>query len=154
MKFVEVKTSQDFDNLRVLFKEYFSAQKDSLGCQDFEGELDSLEKLYNNDDTSFILVKDLDHRLVACGGIKKLDDDSCELKRVYVRPEYRGRGIARELTNIAINKAKKNNFAKIVLDTSHNLKSALNLYYSLGFEHIEPYYESPCHNPLYLALEL
>lgn len=154
MRFKEAKSQQDFYELKVLFREYFEELKNELGTQDFKTELNLLEETYTKANNFFILVKDVDGNLAGCGGIKKFDEGRCELKRVYIRPKYRGQGIAAILMKKIIEKAKMLNSKIMLLDTAGNLTPAIRLYKNLGFKEIPPYCDGPCKDPVYMSLEL
>lgn len=96
----------------------------------------------------------LDGRTVGCGGLRKLDDEKCELKRLYVKPEARGRGIAGLLLDKLIAGARETGCKEMFLDTLPELKDALGMYERRGFVFTEPYNDSPVDSTLFLKLEL
>ena len=88
------------------------------------------------------LASDAGH-VVGCVGYKPLGGGACELKRLYVRPAFRGRGIARALCDHAIFEAKRKGYMVMRLDTLERLEAAVRLYKELDFVEIDPYYDNP-----------
>ncbi len=93
-------------------------------------------------------------RVVGCVAVRKLDDDTCEMKRLFVRPEARGTGLGRKLAQEIITIARKLGYSLMRLDTLEKLTEAMHLYETLGFRRTEPYYENPLPGVVYWALEL
>jgi ribosomal protein S18 acetylase RimI-like enzyme len=89
-----------------------------------------------------------------CTAIRKIADDICELKRMYVHPAYRGRGIGRQLAVAAIEVARRIGYRRIRLDTLPDMAAAITLYRSLGFTSIPPYCHNPIPGALFMELEL
>ena len=78
----------------------------------------------------------------------------CEMKRLYVRPPFRGRGLARELANELIEDARQRGFRTMLLDTLASMAAARGLYRDLGFVPGAPYYDNPLPGVMFMALEL
>ena len=89
-----------------------------------------------------------------CIALRKLDETRCELKRLYVRPAFRGQGLARLLTEQILRDARTIGYRKILLDTLPFLESAIRLYRSLGFTDAPRYNDSPLDTTLFLQLDL
>jgi len=86
--------------------------------------------------------------------VRNQNDATCEMKRLYMKPEYRGVGLGRRLAEIAIRKAQQLGYSRIVLDTLPSMTEAQSLYESLGFREIEGYYQNPVQGVRYLSREI
>jgi GNAT superfamily N-acetyltransferase len=80
---------------------------------------------------------------IGCGGYQRIDDESCEMKRLFVAPTARGRGAGRALAQELISRARAAGYTAMYLDTSIRQAEAISLYRDLGFEQVEPYHEIP-----------
>lgn len=89
-----------------------------------------------------LLLAEYEGKIIGCAGLKKISQNVGEVKRMYVRPEYRTKGIGRSLLQAIIYEARQIGYSKIRLDSAPFAKSAQSLYYSTGFQNIEPYPES------------
>lgn len=143
MQFIYITGTSGLDEIKLLFAEYFELFKEHLGLQDFEKELKQLPGL-------ILALKD--NKPAGCVGLKKFSNDCCEMGRLYVRSEYRQSGLGKELIKLFIVEAKRKGYKKILLDTVPSFKSAIKLYLLLGFKFIEPYYNSPLKEPLFMEL--
>jgi ribosomal protein S18 acetylase RimI-like enzyme len=136
---------EDVETVRELFREYAASLGFDLGYQDFEREL--------ADPLGFYAVV-----LLAgghgCVGLRDLGEGACEMKRLYVRPAARGRGLGRRLAEAVAGEARRRGFARMRLDTVPSMVEAQALYEELGFREIEPYRFSPIAGTRYLELEL
>jgi putative acetyltransferase len=94
-------------------------------------------------------------RLAGCVALRKIDDGVCEMKRLYVRPEFRGQGIGRRLTTRLMEEAREIGYARMRLDTiSSKMSEAVGMYRSLGFREIASYYQSPIADTIYMEVNL
>jgi GNAT superfamily N-acetyltransferase len=118
-----------------LINEYFDPK-------DFEKELASLPGKYSMPDGSLLLAFYNDQP-AGCVALKKLDESSCEMKRMFVYPEFHGKGIGYALAKAIIDEAKKIGYSTMKLDTSVRQIEAQKLYQGFGFKNIEAYYELP-----------
>ncbi|RYG20987.1 GNAT family N-acetyltransferase [bacterium] len=135
-------TEATLNDVRTLFVEYQAFLNVDLCFQGFEAELASLPKPYEEPEGALVLAY-WDDRLAGCAGIKPLGEDVCELKRLFVRPEFRGQGIGRSLGHRMVDEAKQRGYLRMRLDTLARLGSAVALYRALGFVEIPAYYDNP-----------
>ncbi len=127
---------------RGIFAEYQRELGVDLCFQSFEEELATLPGKYSPPEGVLMLLYD-EGCPVACGALRPLEDGICELKRIYVRPEARRKGIARAISQVLINMAQQLGYQSVRLDTLRRLPGAVDLYTSLGFSEIEPYNFNP-----------
>jgi ribosomal protein S18 acetylase RimI-like enzyme len=146
-------TENEFEQARVLFKEYADMLGVDLSFQDFEKELGNIHVQYNKPDGSLLLVFTNDNP-VGCAGVRRLDEHTAELKRMYVKNGYRGRRIGVELLKLSLNMAKALGYKKIRLDTLENMVKAQELYKSFGFYIIPPYRFNPIRGTIYMEKKL
>lgn len=146
--------------VRDLFSEYTdmlvkgdAAFKQYLDIQNYNDELEHLEKKYGLPEGRLYLAYS-DEELAGCIGLKKIDQINCEMKRLYVRPQFRGKGIGSIFIQQIINDAKEIGYRHMLLDTLPFLKSAIHLYEKYGFYQIESYNDSPMESSIYMKLDL
>lgn len=139
--------------VRGLFEQYQAELGVDLGFQNFAAELRDLPGSYAAP-AGCLLVADTGARLVGCVASKALPEGAAEMKRLYVEPAQRGRGLARLLVLELIDRTRALGYARILLDTLPSMVGAQRLYASLGFTDIEPYTYNPIRGTRYLALEL
>jgi len=150
---VSVKSAQDLEHIRVLFKEYADSLGFDLDFQDFQEELDGLPGEYSPAEGCLLLAKD-GRQIIGCVALRKIDRKTCEMKRLYVRPDFRGKGIGRALSQKIINEARRIGYKKMRLDTIPTMKQANALYHSFGFKKIKPYRYNPIKGALFMELNL
>lgn len=141
------------ETARGLFLEYARSLDFSLCFQDFDKELASLPGDYCPPAGKLILAYQYG-RLAGCIAMRKFDRITCEMKRLYVKPEFRGKGIGKILAQEIIDDAKQAGYTKMFLDTVPSMKEAISLYHSLGFIEIEPYRPNPIAGAKYMSLVL
>jgi ribosomal protein S18 acetylase RimI-like enzyme len=141
------------DEVKQLFIEYANSLEVSLCFQDFETELIELPGKYSLPDGNLILAL-VNGRAAGCIALRKISNEICEMKRLYVRDNYRELGIGRKLVNLIIEEAKRLNYSFIRLDTLPTMKEAQNLYRILGFTEIEAYVNNPIEGTKYMELKL
>ena len=140
-------------HIRGLFTEYQQWLGVDLCFQGFDAEMLDLPGKYAEPMGCLLLARD--GEAVAGGvGLWPLDDDVCEMKRLYVRPPWLGRGLGRRLAVAIVDEARDRGYRCMRLDTLPHLTAALGLYRSLGFADTEPYYDNPLDGVSYLELDL
>jgi GNAT superfamily N-acetyltransferase len=145
----------DMQTVRALFSEYAHELGLDLCFQGFAQELQNLPGNYAPPDGALLLAEDTDGEHVGCVGLRPIDADGvCEMKRLYVRPVARGRGIGRLLTEEILSRATDAGYRTMRLDTLGILKPALRLYRSLGFVPREAYYDNPLAGVIYMEKSL
>jgi putative acetyltransferase len=139
---------------RELFLEYAKSLNFSLCFQSFDQELAGLPGDYSPPDGRLLL---LEHggKLAGCVALHKLDADTCEMKRLYLRPEFRGKGLGLCLVRTIIHEARQIGYRRMRLDTVEPvMKDAVAMYQRMGFKEIAPYCPNPIEGAMYMELEL
>ncbi len=144
----------------MLFSEYTdmliagdSSFREYLAIQNYDEEINHLEKKYGNPYGRLYLAF-YDDKLAGCIGLRKIDGQRCEMKRLYVRPEFRGKQIGSFLIEKIVDDARKIGYTQMLLDTLPFLKSAIRLYQKYGFYEIESYNDSPMDTSIFMRLDL
>lgn len=158
---VEIKPAYDYEEqIRELFLEYTEMTKKNkpefekyLGKQGFDEELKHLQEKYGMPKGRLYLAL-ADGKPAGCIGLRRIDDKNCEMKRLYVRPQFRGQKIGRRLVETIIKVAREIGYQWMLLDTFPFLKSAILLYKKMGFYEVESYNNSPMEDLVYLKLDL
>ena len=153
---MQIVCAHDADHaptVRLLFQEYAASLGHSLCFQGFAEELATLPGKYAPPDGR-LLVGQCDGQPVACVALRKFAEGICEMKRLYVRPAFRGRGFARQLARAAIDAAREAGYRAIKLDTLASMTAAVRLYESLGFRRTAAYYDNPLPDVVYFELLL
>lgn len=139
-----------------LFVEYAASLDFSLAYQDFATELAGLPGAYAAPSGALLLARIAG---ASCGvvAMRRHAGDICEMKRLYVRPEHRGRdanapSIGRQLATAIIDEARRRGYRSMRLDTIDTMTAAIALYRSMGFREIAPYYASPLPNTVFMEL--
>jgi ribosomal protein S18 acetylase RimI-like enzyme len=143
---------EQFEETRRLFKEYASTLGVDLCFQDFENELKELPGEYS-EPNGCILLAFLDSALAGCVALRPLSSEICEMKRMYVRPTFRGQGIGRILAQDVITEARRR-YEKMRLDSLPTMREAQALYRSLGFREIDAYRPNPIEGAVFMELKL
>ena len=137
-----------------MFKDYATWLEIDLCFQNFEKELAGLPGDYAPPDGRLLLAYD-DARLAGGVALRKIGDNTCEMKRLFVRSQFRGKGLGRGLIQAIIREARAIGYQRMCLDTlPPKMNDAIALYRSLGFEEIEPYYENPVSGAIFMELSL
>jgi putative acetyltransferase len=140
-------------NVRALFQEYADSLEFDLGFQNFRQELEELPGEYVLPEGRLILAL-YENRPAGCIALRPLEAGVCELKRLYVRPAFRGRGIGFALSEMLIREAIETGYRRMRLDSIDTMTSALSLYRRFGFREIPPYRYNPIPGALYFELDL
>ena len=146
-------TSEEMGVARVLFEEYAAALEIDLGYQGFADELAGLPGCYAPP-RGRLLTAWAGEEAAGCVALRPLAEDVCEMKRLYVRPKFRGSGIGKQLTEAIIAEARQTGYAIMRLDTVPKLEAATRLYESLGFVPRDAYYETPVVGTVFMELAL
>jgi ribosomal protein S18 acetylase RimI-like enzyme len=150
---VEAATQADYALGRALFEEYARSIDVDLCFQDFAAELDRLSVMYAAPAGALLLAR-AGMETAGCVGLRKLRDDICEMKRLYVRPEFRGRQFGRRMAEDIARRARELGYRTLVLDTLGTMDAAQGLYLSMGFQPATSYYVNPLPNVKYFSLDL
>ncbi|HEX4598960.1 MAG TPA: GNAT family N-acetyltransferase [Burkholderiaceae bacterium] len=149
----QAQVESDFAAAHSLFLEYAQQLGVSLCFQGFAEELETLDQMYGPPHGCLMLARHGDEH-IGCIGVRRIDAQVCEMKRLYVRDVARGSGTGRRLAQAAIEAGRGLGYRKMVLDTLGDMAAARNLYATLGFRQIRPYYENPLPGVTYMELDL
>ncbi|KAF7193483.1 Acetyltransferase [Pseudocercospora fuligena] len=152
-----VRSKEDLETTKALFKVYAESLGIDLTFQDFASEMASMPGKYAPPEGALFLAHNSEDEVVGCVGLRPLPSAGkgfCEMKRLYVDPKGRGMGIGKALAETAIDEAKRLGYEHVVLDTLANMTSARKLYRWLGFVPVEAYYENPIDGTMYMQLDL
>jgi len=150
---VRAEAPGPLEMIRLLIVEYAASLPVDVTHEGVDREARELPGDYGPPRGTLLLALEGD-RPVGCAALRPLGPDACELKRVYVRAEARGRGIGRTLVETLIEDARRIGYRRMRLDTIPALKPALGLYRSLGFRFIAPYRAIPTERALFMELRL
>ena len=157
IKVVAQRAVADINAVRLLFEEYAQSLNVDLCFQNFDAELQNLPGEYAAPRGTLLLATVSD-ALAGCCALRPLDavdyPNACEMKRLYVRPAYRGLRLGRMLAEAILDAARVSGYGCILLDTLDDMEAARALYRELGFEDIPPYYYNPVSGAHYLKAEL
>ena len=146
-------STADMEHVRALFIEYQQWLDVDLCFQGFDEELLSLPGAYAPPRGRLLLAR-IDETVAGTVGMWPLGADVCEMKRLYVRPSYLGRGLGRRLAGAIVDEAKAAGYARMRLDSLERLVAARTLYESMGFARIPAYYDNPLDGVLFMQLDL
>jgi putative acetyltransferase len=145
------------DAARAIFREYAASLDVDLCFQNFEAELAGLPGEYAAPAGALLLAR-VGGQVAGCGALRALRDvdyaNACEMKRLFVRPAFRRLGLGRRLAQALFDRALQAGYSTLLLDTLDDMEAARELYVSLGFEEIPPYYFNPIPGAHYLKAEL
>ncbi|MBQ4536094.1 MAG: GNAT family N-acetyltransferase [Lachnospiraceae bacterium] len=148
------------DEVKILFDEYTNMLIEGnpdfqkyLAIQNYDEELEHLESKYGLPDGRLYLAY-FEKQLAGCVGLRKINGSDCEMKRLYVRPQFRGNHIGDYLVKFIIEEARKIGYSHMLLDTLPFLDTAIQMYKKHGFYEISSYNNSPMEGLVYMKLEL
>lgn len=149
-----VEDGPDLDAIRELFREYETELDEDICFQSFEEELKDPLKKYGPPSGDLMLAYWGDE-VAGCIALTKMKDEgACEMKRLYVRPQFRKNKIGRILVEDLLTSARERNYRIMRLDTFEKLQPAVQLYKHFGFKNISAYYNNPLPGVVYMEKEL
>lgn len=154
LQFLQAESPSQIAQARELFLEYAQTLGFSLCFQNFDKELASLPGDYAPP-AGRLLLAEYDGQLAGCVALHKLEEGVCEMKRLYLRPEFRGKRLGRVLANRILAEARQIGYQRMRLDTVEPvMKDAVAMYRKIGFREIAPYCSNPIPGALYMELKL
>jgi len=154
MRLLQVESEEEVQEARQLFEEYAEWLGFNLCFQNFNKELAELPGAYAPPNGRLLLAIENDE-VAGCVALRKIGEGIGEMKRLYVRPEFRGKGLGRTLTETIINAARESGYQRLRLDTlPGKMDQAIAMYRSLGFKDIERYYNNPYEAAAFMELIL
>ena len=153
MEIVTVSSGPQVEQVRGLFEEYWTSFGFTPCFQNFGEEVATLPGDYAPPDGRLALVR-LDGEPAGCAALRRFDAGRCEAKRLYVRPQFRGRGLGRAIMNWLIAESRAAGYSEMLGDTMPVMEQALEMYDRMGFERTGPYSSHPTEGAIYLRLKL
>ena len=154
LSFAQAESPPEIARARELFLEYAQSLGFRLCFQNFDKELADLPGDYAPP-AGRLLLAEYEGQLAGCVALHKLEDDICEMKRLYLRPQFRGKGLGRALADRIIAEAREIGYQRMRLDTVEPaMKDAVAMYQRIGFREIAPYCTNPIAGALYMELRL
>lgn len=153
LEIVSITKGENLARARELFLAYAEWIGIDLSFQNFNEELENLPGDYAPPDGCLLLALD-GEKAAGCVALRKSADDICEMKRLYVLPEFQGLSVGRKLAEVLIIEAKGLGYARMRLDTLPKMAAAQKLYRSLGFKEIAPYRFNPELGAVFMELDL
>ena len=149
-----VEDGPDLETIGILFREYQDFIEVSLCFQSFDEEIASLPGKYSAEKQGCLYMAKMNGEPAGCVAWYLASEGTCELKRLFVRPQFHGKGLGRALLQRAIQDAGEAGYQTMILDTLRRLESAGRLYQKFGFTEIEPYNVNPQSDVAYFSKSL
>ncbi|WP_238587740.1 GNAT family N-acetyltransferase [Caenimonas sp. SL110] len=150
-------TPEELGAVREIFRDYASGLGVDLCFQDFDQELATLPGDYSPPRGALLLAR-VAGQIAGCCALRPLDaadyPNACEMKRLFVRNQFRGIGLGRQLADAILDAARQAGYSSVLLDTLDDMEAARALYEELGFAEIPPYYHNPIAGAHYLKADL
>ena len=153
LEIAPASSPEEIAHAKALFREYEQGVGYSLCFQGFDREVAELPGAYAPPRGRLLLARE-GPELAGCIALRPLEGGACEMKRLYVRDTFRGRGLGRLLAERVLAEARAIGYARMRLDTLPTMTAAIPLYRSLGFREIEPYNANPIEGALFMEKEL
>lgn len=150
---ITVQSRDKYKELAGLFREYERYLGFELTFQNFTAELEHLPAMYGPPDGRAYLLEQ-DDMAFGCVAVRKLEDGVGEIKRMYLKPDYRGKGFGKVLMDLALDASHELGYRKVRLDTLDTMKAALAVYKKAGFYEIPKYRENPFENAVFMEKKL
>ena len=154
MRIIQATSPEEIQIARDLFREYSTWLNVDLCFQNFEKELAELPGKYAPPDGRLFLAFDKED-VAGCVALRSLGDGICEMKRLFVRPDFRGIRLGQKLLDLIVNEAREIGYSKMRLDTlPGRMDRAIEMYRRIGFREIDRYYDNPYSGAMYMELDL
>lgn len=147
-EFLVASTQEEYRAAAELFREYARWLNIDLSFQHFEEEMLVLDAMYGRPHGGIVLCREADE-FIGCVGIRRTDEATAEMKRMWIKTNQHGKGLGTALLHEAIALARKCGYKKIQLDTLNDMIPAMKLYRRNGFIEIPPYYNNPNEKAVY-----
>ncbi len=153
VQIIQAQSDEQIDTVRLLFLEYAQSLNFDLCFQRFDEELAELPGDYAPPEGRLLLAI-CDDKVAGCAALRKVSVGVCEMKRMWVRPAFRGKKIGRKLAEEIINEARKVGYQIMKLDTVDTMAAAITMYESMGFIETSAYRHNPIEGAKYMELKL
>lgn len=154
MKIIQATDRKQIQEVRCLFEEYAASLSFSLCFQNFQEEVDGLPGLYAPPGGRLLLASADDEEAAGCIALRPLEPTIGEMKRLFVRPKFRGTGLGKRLTLKILEEAAAIGYKRLRLDTAPEMAQGIRLYEALGFRRIPPYRPNPVEGALFMEIEV
>ena len=153
LRIIQASTSGEIEHARELFREYGAIPEFGVCFKGFEEETRALPGMYAPP-AGRLLVAYVDSQAAGCVGLRRMEESVCEIRRLYVRPRFRGFRLGRALSEAILNEARDGGYRTVCLGTLPVMKEAIALYQSLGFVEAKPYKAEALSDAIYMELAL